>query len=395
MISDLKQTFNKSFFQEISEEWSFWKWNTDKTIFEFNLEPELLFGYCTYDENDNTYDESFINRLHLLFDIWVLLDYKKGNKINYSLKELVSTIKDSFHYINNENADSYFEYIYDNIWYTYLLRYNISKLNLLKNIIYNTKSLKHNISLWLIKAILSVIRNENVKIDIDKSNDIVDIEVLVDHLKIDDDLYVFHDFELLIYALSTYKRKYIAKVLNFLLQIVDEGNKNILLKSIKLDDNFYYLSNNDIKTNSIHDAMNALQGISKAEQYKRDILENWEHEWEVYYKEDSKIKNKKIVNYSVRYDFNSKLLEYNWKQWVFSWWWIQINFIEELYKNINNCVTEESLKKIWIKDPQDKLKAIRRKLESQYWVNQFTWLETRSLISDFKYNGVKYYIMHW
>ena len=402
MISDLKQTVTKSFLQVISDEWIwFWKWNKNKTIFKFNLDEYLLFNeYIKLNNNSSPhYIEYFTKSLESLEALGVLKSYKNTSEswdIKFDEKEFIK---------NTGSKVLNFENIYKKIGGDYLLEYDINKLKLLKEILYNTKKVKYIFSLWLLKAILKVIYNQNeLKSDsvgnILKVQNHIDIDVLIDYLNIDNEKNIFYDFKVLIYALSTYKMEYIAKIISFLLEVLDKENKYILLKSIKLDNNLYYFEEDDIyEIKDSYNWMNEwnksshLSYLKKNKEFDELLILEWKNEWNIYYYEKYLSKNNTSIilsNSSIKYDKKASILEFAWKKVNFSQAKWQRELVERLYDNINNWVSEDVIWKKW----QQILKDIRIKMKKKTW-GWFTSLEIKQLFQTFEDNKKRYFIMIW
>lgn len=376
MISDLKQTFNYSFFQEISDEWLFWVWDKEKTVFYFNLTPELLAHNINFFEDWPWYLEYYSEKLEKITEIWVVSDYEKLSPIWYKEWELEELLF--------SNRVYNFDYLCDSNCWVYHLEYNINKLNLLKEILYNTKKLKLNIKKQLLKTILHLLEKESINWSLDKWPKVFDLEVILDEIDLGNDLYIFNDIEILIYSLSINEdRLYIARLLNYLVNNLRWTDKETLIHSIWSDWNFYYIDS------------------EKWEDYfwesNRDLWIRETFDWyvgNIWFK--TKIKKNITLNKSlkVKYDLDKSILEYNWKKTNFSQWKWQKELIEKLYENLNNWLSEDEIWKKWAQIFQT-LKDIKEKMVKQKWENNFSRLETKQLFQTFEDNKKKYFIMIW
>jgi hypothetical protein len=110
--------------------------------------------------------------------------------------------------------------------------------------------------------------------------------------------------------------------------------------------------------------------------------------WNIWYTKDV-IEDKSVLN-NDKVVYNNCILEFVWKKVNFSQAKKQKDFIEKLYANINNWVSDTELECNW----QQILKDIRNKMKkkSGWW---FTNLETKKLFQEFEDNKNRYFIMIW
>lgn len=393
MISDFKSYITQWFLQDVCYyEETFWgnftlsKYNEKKQVYEFYLSPEIFKSYCTAEEHMYGYDyeDHVLDILRKLKELRIITDFYFNDLVDYEID-------------NYKDYDKRIFNSYQDVGWKYDIFFNREKIKLFEQIVYKTNTLKLNIKKQLLKVILYLIEKEQIDWPLNVWFKVFDSELLLDEVDIKDDLYVFEDAELLLYSLAINENKeYMAKLLDYLLKMINWSDRDILINAIKSDKIFSYYTDENIKNS--RDAESYIQSNHahdvSTETYDKvinDVLIG-----NIWYLKKSKIEEKKmIVSNNVEYNFDTKILVFNWKQAVFSGWWVQINFIEILYKNLNQCVPESEFKQVWVDSPMEKLKAIRTKLEIQHWINKFTGLETRTLISDFKYNWIKYFIMHW
>lgn len=401
MISDLKQTFNYSFFQEISDEWLFWEWNDEKTVFYFTLTPELFEKYSNKEKHIYWYDYHpwFIDMINHLIDLWVIESYEKISTNEYNKEEKEGWAE---YFYNNWNSISEnFFYFYKMEGWKYELHYNLEKLNLFKEIIHDNKNIKLNIKKQLFKTILYFIDKRRFDFPEFGAIDIFDIEIILEELDIKDDLYIFNNITLLLYSICNLQdRLHIARLLNYLVNNVKWSDKEIIINSINWDVNFKYYSNEefDESDNAKLEFENTHHldiSIKHYNNLHKSIIdyENYNFIWNIWYKIDKKdcFEIIKKIDSNVKYNLDKALLTYNWNFISFTKNSDQELLINELYNNLWQWITKSELKTKWftwtIKDSK-----------ANIFKNNFkklTVLEKKKLINYFENNWEEYIMMVW
>ena len=346
MISDLKHTFNYSFFQEISDEWLFWEWNDEKTIFYFTLTPELFEKYSNKEKHIYWYDYHpwFIDNINNLIDLWVIESYKKISTIEYNKEEKDGRAE---YFYNNWNSISEnFFYYYKMEGWMYELHYNLEKLNLFKEIIHDNINIKLNIKKQLFKTILYFIDKRRFDFHEGGGIDIFDIEIILEELDIKEDIYIFNNITLLLYSIcSLQDRLYIARLLNYLVNNFKWSDKETIINSIKWDINLRYYSNEE---------------FDESDNAKLE-LENTHHL-------DVSIKHYNNLHKSI---IDKDNIVFIWNIW---------------YKNIKNIIDNDNsintfLNKINKLKEFEKEKCLKTKLEQELIV-ELRWFNYKDIISD-------------
>lgn len=407
MIQDYKNKVRETLFNYIIDEWyGFWKWNKEKNIYTFNLEPLLLEEFSdVWDLTTETWFnyywvyEVFFDELEELKKIWAIEYYEKDLFTEYDLDfNWYSNQRNKFY--NDENYYKEFENICKEKCWTYKIHVSLEKLKLLNRILYKSDYLKLNIKKRLLKTIINLYHEEslenNLKWNLNSFDiDLFDMEIMLDEIDIENKNYIFYDIEILIYSLWLADNIHMAKFLNYLVNGLNGEKRNDFIEKIKLDDNFNYYTNEEIrladKSKKILDNYNPLE-------VSDDVIENAIFEdvfWNIWYKNDA-IENifttqtDSNSSLKVKYDYKKSLLEYNWKKVNFSQAKWQKDFIEQLYKNINDWISEDEIWKKW----QQTLKDIWTKMKKSVWW-WFTSLEVKQLFQTFEDGKKRYFIMIW
>lgn len=242
-------------------------------------------------------------------------------------------------------------------------------------------------SKFLIKTIIKSIEEYNKKLDVPQ----ITVSVISDHINQKTNS---ETIEKIIYELAKWDSKYIAKILDFLLHVLDEDEKEIIIKSIHIDKDFFYFKDsviNKVKTNYLQ--------LSDRDQYSYEIYletqinedKNYKNlddfliitlpnEWNIFYHSDTKYDKESPSIFGLSYTYHNQILSCYNKKANFSESVQQKIFIEALYENKNNAVHKKDLIDKWVKQPDETFKNIISKLKKQSPPNNFTSLEAKKLL---------------
>lgn len=292
MIENLKTKLPLIFFKHISKnkQWEY-KYN-------YVLKSDDLLNYYIEINPENKQEaiETFTKKLEILKWIWVLKSY-------------ILTEKDNWNFIKDKPSIINFKEISKSILWNYDLEYDYDKLNLLRKILHNNSDIKYNLWLWAIKGISKVFSNY-----INKNS--IDIEVFIDKLYIDNPRYIFFYPEVLIYSLATYKNKYLARLVSWLLDKINEDEKNTLITYIKDDYYIHYFSENRIKE--------IIKETEKMNKYTiNSRIQEMEDNWDYSISPVLRDKNEGNIYYSEKIQWNNLIdlgnfVTYNLNTYIFT-----------------------------------------------------------------------------
>jgi len=377
MIELIKKEIEESFLNYISEEELFfeewyWKWNKEKDEFTLSLTPDLYQKFSYIEKHIYWFDNYpwFLRRLSKLETLWVINRYDEIWHIDYSEEEYNILFEK-----NNIVIWNNFYNLYKDEWWEYIISVKYDKIKLFENILYNKNKIKLNINKQLLKNLLYL--SEKEKTDFSLGNvqmKIFDMEIILDELDINDDKYIFNDFEVLLYSICSLSDKlYISRLLTYLLWKINWTDKDTLINTINSNKDIKYLDKND----SDDEAAN-LSNLYK------------NHLWDIYYNNLVNQPIKKINSKNITYNFKTWILEYSWKKVSFAQAKWQREIIAKLYENANCWVSEDDVWKKW----QQILKDIWIKMKKKTW-GWFTSLEIKQLFQTFEDNKKRYFIMIW
>ncbi len=212
MLKDLREELPLSLFQEVSSE-DFWIWeNGIFTMYHLTDMDKysVLEKYQQY-EKFKYRDLWLYGRLETLKKIWVIKEIQS---------EIFSEIPDKY---NNPNNCTYL--------FTRILKYDIAKLEILKQILHHNDTLKIKVNRKLLQLLLSIYTKYK-----DKENNPFNYIILNEELKIEDDKYIFYDSEILIYSICIYRWEAVKKLVNSLKPYLTSDENRTLKNFVENDD---------------------------------------------------------------------------------------------------------------------------------------------------------------
>lgn len=323
MLSDIKNELSNKEFSLI-----YYKENENiKKLkeWEYKLELWVWLLYNVYITAKNWYFYTcwdYFIKLDYLKALWVIKDY-----IFIPEKYDFEKIKNDLWNHVSDNNFAITEYQFRqcilnfkwSIW-EYNIHYNENKVSIFYDIVFwEVTNKNYKCSIALIKFFSEILENFDI-----------DINEILDYLKLDNDNFLFYEIELLIYSIASYKDYYVAKLLNYIYINIENERKyiNKLKKILKLDNKFYLITEKD---------------------NKNDLTKLWnDNVWMIYFNNSNK----------------SNKLEFNIENWEVSIitkiidtippWTRAFKLFKILYENYNKRIEfRDIVDAMWMKNKSD------------------------------------------
>lgn len=332
---------------------------SEQLIILLNYKKIIFFTHRVWQTFDKLDKSIFIPKFQF-FDILNLFD-------SYKIIDWYSFIEKDFNDFNDKDLEKLW-YKQDTEVYYYIkfliktyswileIYCNIDKINFYYEILekekYNLYEKQLDIDIYY--ELINIIDNNKIDFNISE---------FLRYAKIDDDKYKVNNIYLLIMWLSTYKRIYISRFLNFFIDSLDDINvKKTLINIINTSDNFEYSENNIYKFNKFEWNIWYLDdnelNINKKIKVKKIEFKNDNN---LYLNSEKKIEFEPSEKYLISI-LKKSIFEY--KDWIENWNWKEFSITEILNQRDKNWKVifdkEKSIisAKTWI---QEKIKKAKFK----------------------------------
>lgn len=249
MINDIKNRIKLEFLEDLTNKDLFVNINELWNYKKFKLYSEFLCKNMIWVWHFEYYDENFSDKFNLLLDINAIYKFQYEEPFiieNDYYWEYYDNFSKSPYYLNFDKLSIEYCWIYT-------LEWNIKKIFILKDILYN----KENLNLKISRNLLNVIINLLYKYDSKEFNPFK-VYIIKEELCIEDKNYIFNDIEIFIYAIAIYKWNKVRKLINYIKDYLTEEEKSILQIALEKDEKidwkiFWFVKDNqDLYINHIN-----------------------------------------------------------------------------------------------------------------------------------------------
>jgi len=266
-----------------------------------------------------------------LKELWVIEDYKaksytKAEEDAYDIFDLMSDL-----YSDPETGDPTEDAPWDqgNLylenWWPYYVKCNKEKVRLFSDIIFKRK--RYVCGVWMIKFLM-------------RWHTSFDLDAFLDFMRLDD-TFVFHDWEVLLYAIASSTRKDLAKMYYYFARSHDENQRKQFEWELELE-------NEVVMDNTQFHYPDTYKGY-----YFNSALDQ----------SDNPGAGKDVTSWLVKYDPKTKVMQMWEKNIPFKWAKLQTNLIEYLIEHRIRSVSEDEIKQIGIKNLKVTIDDIKKKLK--------------------------------